>query len=324
MSAKVPCSVERFTFGQSNPTYLVRSGEHRWVLRTRPMGVTLPTAHAIDREFRVLKALEGSAVPIPRAHAYCADATRIGTSFYLMEYVEGEVQKDFRLPGLGRDERRRLYTAACRTLAALHAVDFEARGLGDFGAKGDYLQRQCRRWSEQYKASASAANAHMDRLIAWLPGHLPASERRALIHGDFRFTNMLLGPDRGIRAVLDWEISTIGDPVADLAWFLLPWHLPAQPYLGLADTSLEELGVPTKNQMMNVYAETSGIGALEHLDAYLVFAMFRAASIQFGIARRARDKTAASDHAEEFGRRAETTAALAARMLDHIESKENR
>ena len=292
-----PLTVRQFKGGQSNPTYELVTPTHAYVLRRKPPGVLLPSAHAVDREFQIISALAAQGFPVAKPHALCLDETVIGSIFYVMDKVEGRIFWDLKLPGLTPVERRAVYEAQTDTLARLHAFDPAAIGLGDYGKAGNYFARQVGRWTKQYHASETEPVPAMDRLIAFLPDSLPAEGPSRIVHGDFRLDNMILAPDRAeVRAVLDWELSTLGDPMADFSYLLIAWAIPASLRNGLAGADLEALGIPSVEETVERYAATTGMRPA-NLDWLYAYNLFRLAAICQGIAGRVRDGTAASAHA---------------------------
>lgn len=307
-------TIERFRGGQSNPTMLLSfDGVRRLVLRKKPDGKLLPSAHAVDREFRVVSALRGTAVPVARPHHLCADESVVGTMFYIMDYVEGRSFWEPWLPGVERAERAAIHAEAGRVIAALHGVDAVAAGLADFGRPDDYVARQVARWSKQFRASETERIEAMDRLIDWLPHNLPRQRRAALIHGDYRLDNMIFHPtEPRILAVIDWELSTLGDPMADFAYHMLAWHFPRRPYRGLADLDLRSLGIPGERAYRDAYLSATGQEQVSERDwcAYLAFCLFRVAAIRQGIMKRVVEGTASNPHAREAGALARPVADL--------------
>lgn len=294
-----PLSLRQFKGGQSNPTYELTTPAGAYVLRRKPPGTLLPSAHAVDREFRVISALWAQGFPVARPHALCEDDGVIGSMFYVMDRVEGRVFWDLKLPGLAPAERRAIYEAQVDALARLHAFDPEAIGLGGYGKPGNYFARQVGRWTKQYRASEIEPIPAMDRLIEFLPGALPPEGPARVVHGDFRLDNLIVAPDGPrIRAVLDWELSTLGDPMADLSYLLIAWAIPASLRNGLAGADLEALGIPGLEETVERYAAASGRPAPTNIDWLLAYNLFRLAAICQGIAGRVRDGTAASAHAQ--------------------------
>ncbi|WP_306002650.1 phosphotransferase [Brevundimonas sp. C43] len=293
-----PLTVRQFKGGQSNPTYELVTPSAAYVLRRKPPGVLLPSAHAVDREFQVISAMASKRFPVAKPHALCLDETVIGSIFYVMDKVEGRIFWDLKLPGLTPVERRAVYEAQTDTLARLHAFDPAAIGLGDYGKAGNYFARQVGRWTKQYHASETEPVPAMDRLIAFLPESLPAEGPSRIVHGDFRLDNMILAPDRAeVRAVLDWELSTLGDPMADFSYLLIAWAIPASLRNGLAGADLEALGIPSVEKTVERYAAATGMRPA-NLDWLYAYNLFRLAAICQGIAGRVRDGTAASAHAK--------------------------
>lgn len=303
-----PVAAARFSGGQSNPTYRLTDGAGRsYVLRKKPAGTLLPSAHAVDREYRVMKALEGTEVPVARMLCFCADAAVIGTAFYVMEYVEGRILWDPALPGMEAAERRAIYADVNRVVAALHSVDYKAVGLEDYGRPGRFIERQIGRWTKQYQASVTEPIPAMDRLMEWLPANLPASDETTIFHGDLRLDNLILHPTQPrVLAVLDWELSTLGHPLADLAYHALPWRLTAEQFRGMADKDYVSLGVPSEHEYLRAYCERAGRPPVDPHDweFYLAYSMFRLAALLQGIAKRSLDGTAANAHAKATGLKA--------------------
>jgi aminoglycoside phosphotransferase (APT) family kinase protein len=310
-----PLAAQRIKGGQSNPTYCVTdSAGRRFALRRKPSGVLLPSAHAVDREYRVLKALQDTDVPIPRVLAYCDDAAVTGTPFYVMEFVEGRILWDPALPELAPAERAALHDNINQTVAALHRVDIEAVGLADYGRPGRFMERQIARWTRQYQAAATERIEAMDRLIEWLPQHIPPGDESAVFHGDLRLDNMIVHPvEPRVLALLDWELSTIGHPLADLAYHMLPWHLTAQQFRGMADKPLASLGIPSENEYLHIYCRRVGRPDVDPTEwaFYIVYAMFRLAAILQGILKRSLDGTASDANARETGLKGHVIAAVA-------------
>jgi len=300
-----PLAASKFSGGQSNPTYRIDAASGRYVLRRKPPGQLLASAHAVDREFRVLTALGPTAVPVARPLHLCTDPSVIGSMFYLMEFVEGRIFWDPSLPELDPAQRGACYEAIIRTLAALHAVDPVAAGLADYGKPGNYFGRQVRRWSEQYRASQTQPIPAMDALIDQLPGRCPADDGRvALVHGDFRIDNLIFHPSEPrILAVVDWELSTLGHPLADLGYFCMALRLPRNPALpGLAGIDRAALGIPDEAALLDRYAQCAGGMPRPDWDFVLAFSYFRLAAIAQGVAKRAEQGNASSDQATQAGR----------------------
>ncbi|KUP92646.1 phosphotransferase family protein [Tritonibacter horizontis] len=297
--------VEKFAMGQSNPTYLLDAGEHRYVLRRKPLGNLLKSAHAVDREFRVQSALQQSGVQVPRMHLLCEDDDVIGAAFYIMDHVAGRNFADPRLPKLPVAARRAPIDEMNRVLAALHEVDPEQIGLSDFGPPGDYFARQLARWTKQYRASETRTIAAMDRLIQALGSALPPDDgQRRLVHGDFRIDNMIFSPDgQDCRAVLDWELSTIGHPYADLAGVIMQWQMPpGTDGRGLAGIDRQAEGLMTDQAFIDAYCQRRGLPGIDNFGFYLGFSFFRMAAILQGVLKRALDGNASNpDRAMTLG-----------------------
>lgn len=302
-----PLSVKRFEGGQSNPTFLLATPIERYVLRKKPDGVLLKSAHAVDREFRVTQALHGSEVPVAEPLCYCEDATIVGAPFYVSRFVEGRVLWDPALPGMTRDERAAIFDEMNRVAAALHRVDYRQRGLADYGRPDRYVERQLSRWTQQYRQSETVRIEAMERLIEWLPQHLPDSDESALAHGDLRLDNLMFHPTKPrVLAVLDWELSTIGHPLVDLSYHTITWRLRPDEFRGLVGHPLAELGIPDEVSYVRRYCERVGRPMIDASEwtFYAAFNLFRLASILQGIQKRALDGTAADAKAFENGRKA--------------------
>lgn len=307
-----PMAIRQFRGGQSNPTYELTTPARSYVLRRKPPGTLLASAHAVDREFRVISALHAQGYPVPRPWALCTDEDVIGSMFYVMDKVEGRIFWDLKLPGMGPAERREIYDAQVDALAALHRFEPEAIGLGDYGRPGNYFERQVGRWTKQYRASETTPIPAMDRLIEFLPATLPAQGPSRVVHGDFRLDNLILDPGRAeVRAVLDWELSTLGDPMADFSYLLIAWVIPATERNGLAGADLPALGIPSVAETVARYAAKTGTAAPENLDWLFAYNLFRLAAICQGIAGRVRDGTAASAQARAMGAQAPVLAEAA-------------
>ncbi len=297
-----PLRVRQFRGGQSNPTYLLESPSGRYVLRRKPPGKLLKSAHAVDREYRVISALYAADFPVPRPYVLCEDDEVIGTMFFIMEFVEGRIFWELDMPQSNRDERRAIYDHANRTIADLHNIEFEKVGLTDFGKPGNYFSRQISRWSKQYVASETEKIAAMDKLMQWLPEHIPDDDSAAIVHGDFRLDNMIIHPkEPRIVAILDWELSTIGHPLGDFTYHLMAWQLPEIGIgsTGLKGKDLKALGIPSEEEYVALYCDRTGREhGIANRDFYSAYNFFRIAAILQGIAGRVRDGTAASVHAE--------------------------
>lgn len=307
-----PLTVKQFDGGQSNPTYLLSTPGARYVMRRKPPGVLLKSAHAVDREFRVTKALHGIGFPVPEPLCLCEDAEVIGTIFYVMEHMEGRVFWDSKMPDLTPAERTAIYNSANETLARLHTVDYEALGLGDYGRPGNYFARQISRWSQQYQQSQTRSIDAMDKLIEWLPKAVPEDDgRSSIIHGDFSFHNLIVHPtEPRVIAVIDWELSTIGHPLGDLMYHCMEWYRPegVDDRGTLSGADLAELGIPTMKEYVARYCERTGISVSGSTGFYRAFNLFRVAAILQGVAGRMRDGVATDSNAERIIARIEPLA----------------
>jgi len=311
-----PLAVRQFQGGQSNPTYYLQTPQREYVLRRKPPGKLLPSAHAVDREYRVITALGQTDVPVPRTYALCEDPEVVGTPFFIMECVHGRVITDARLPGLTPADRATMYDAMSDVLARLHNVDYAAVGLGDFGKPGNYFARQIHRWTSQYRASETETIASMDRLIGWLPGHIPPDDTTTIVHGDYRLGNMIVHPtEPRVLAVLDWELCTLGHPLADLAYNCMPYHLSADVMEGFEGADLAPLGIPSEETYLAAYCRRTGRPGIEDWDFYVAFSMFRLAAIAQGIMGRVLAGTANDPHARLRGERARPLADAAWAIL---------
>lgn len=295
-----PMTIEKFAFGQSNPTYRIDAASGPLVLRRKPFGDLLPSAHQVEREYALMAALNPRGYPVPRPVGLCEDTGVIGVGFFVMECVEGRVFKDGALPGLTPQERRRVYDAMIDCLAQLHAVDYEAAGLSAFGRPGNYFQRQTDRWTRQYRASQTETIPEMDALAGWLPGTVPEQGRTSIIHGDYRIDNIIYRPhDPEVAAVLDWELSTIGDPLADFANLTINWLMPVDGSAALGGLDLKALGIPDIAEATSRYCAATGRDGLPDLDWYFAFSLFRLAAIIQGVVKRALDGNASNEAAHE-------------------------
>jgi aminoglycoside phosphotransferase (APT) family kinase protein len=314
--------IDQFKGGQSNPTYRISAADQkRYVLRRKPPGKLLPSAHAVDREYKVIKALHGVGFPVARPYVLCEDESVIGTAFYVMDCVDGRVLWDQSLPGMSASERGAIWDELNRVIAQLHKIDYEAAGLADFGKPGDYVARQVSRWSKQYQASETQKIEAMDNLIAWLPKNIPPASATSIVHGDFRLDNVVFHPaEARILAVLDWELSTLGDSLADFSYHCMSWRIPPGQFRGIAGLNLKALGIPGEAEYVAKYCERTGKKAIDpsHWDYYMAYNLFRMAAILQGIAKRVLEGTAASAHAAEAGSRAPLLAGLGWAQVEKI------
>ena len=311
--------VQQFKGGQSNPTYLLEAGDRRYVLRRKPPGKLLPSAHAVDREYRVITALGQTDVPVPKTYCLCTDASVIGTWFYVMEFVEGRVLWEYTLPESDRAERAAIYDSLNATLAKLHRVDYRALGLEDYGKPGNYFARQIHRWTQQYRASETVRIDAMDRLIAWLPEHIPDGDETTIVHGDYRLDNTILHPtEPRVIAILDWELGTLGHPLGDFSYHCMQWELDKDTLNGLDGYDLPALGIPTLAEYKAAYCARTGRRRIERWNFYMAYNLFRIAAILQGIMKRVVDGTAASLHARDAGMRARPMAELGWQQAERI------
>ena len=319
---KGPLTVEMFKGGQSNPTYKLITPGQSYVMRAKPGPVAklLPSAHAIEREFAVMSGLQGTDVPVPRMYVLCEDESVIGRAFYIMEFMQGRVLWDQSLPGMQPAERASIYNESNRVIAALHSVKFAERGLASYGKPGNYFERQIGRWSKQYVASITQPIDEMDKLMAWLPANMPASARDenrvSIVHGDFRLDNLMFHPtEPRVIAVLDWELSTLGHPLADFSYHCMAWHIQPGQFRGIGGLDLPALGIPSEQEYIRLYCERTGLATPEELAAdwnfYLAYNLFRLAAILQGIAKRVEMGTASSAQAKASGEGARPLAQLA-------------
>ena len=317
-----PLSLEAFKGGQSNPTYKLVTRKRNYVLRTKPGPVAklLPSAHAIEREFKVMQALHGTHVPVPHMHVLCEDESIIGRAFYVMEHIEGRVLWDQTLPGMDNPKRAAIYDEMNRVIAALHTVKFAERGLESYGRPGNYFERQIGRWSKQYLASVTDPIEAMDKLMAWLPANMPASAKDeskvSIVHGDYRLDNLMFHPtEQRVVALLDWELSTLGHPLADFSYLCMGWHIPPGTFRGIGGVDIAALGIPSEDENIHRYCDRTGLATPADLKAdwnfYLAYNMFRIAAILQGIAKRVQDGTASSEQAKVNGAGARPMAELA-------------
>jgi aminoglycoside phosphotransferase (APT) family kinase protein len=314
--------VEQFKGGQSNPTYRLAAEDGKaYALRRKPPGKLLPSAHAVDREYRVISALHPVGFPVAKPLVLCEDESVIGTAFYVMDCVEGRVLWDQSLPGMSRAERAAIWDELNNIISKLHLVDCRTVGLEGFGKPGSYIERQVARWSKQYQASETEPMEAMDNLIAWLPKNIPPETGTTVVHGDFRLDNAIFHPtEPKILAVLDWELSTLGDPLADFAYHCMSWHIPPGQFRGIAGLDLASLGIPSETDYVARYCQRTGRAGIEqsHWDFYMAYNLFRIAAILQGIMKRVVDGTAASVHARDAGMRARPMAELGWRQVEKI------
>ena len=307
-----PFSILQFEGGQSNPTFLLNCGGHKYVLRKKPPGKLLPSAHQVDREYRVMKALEQTDVPVPRMHLLCRNEKVIGTTFFVMEYVEGRLFSDLTLPGMSPAERRAIYFEMIRVLAALHSVDYVALGLSDFGKPGNYFARQIGRWSRQYVAAKTDHIPSMENLMKHLPQNVPQDDTTCIAHGDYRMENMLFHPtEPKMLALLDWELSTLGHPLGDLAYCCGAYHFEMAGSSSLVGIAGPQTGIPTESEFVEEYCRRTGRKGIPNWNFYMAFAFFRLASILQGVYKRGLMGTASSTQALERGRLTRSTSDLA-------------
>jgi len=311
---KGPLEVKQFKGGQSNPTYLLTASSGKYVLRRKPPGKLLKSAHAVEREFRVMSALFAADFPVPEPLVLCEDEEIVGTTFFIMEYVEGRIFWELDLPSLEPKERRAIYDNANRTLAHLHNLDIDEIGLENYGKPGNYFARQISRWTGQYTASSTENIPEMDLLIAWLPENIPTDEASSVVHGDFRLDNIIIHPEKPeILAVLDWELSTTGHPLGDFTYHLMAWQMPDVGIgsAGLRGLDVTSLGIPSEEEYVSSYCRRTGReNGIEHRDFYSAYNFFRIAAISQGIAGRVRDGTAASVYAEQAAKAVQPLAKL--------------
>ena len=299
-----PMLLQKLEGGQSNPTFKLIAPSGHYILRRKPVGSLLSSAHAVDREFRVIRALAGTEVPVARAHALCEDDAVIGSSFYVMDFVDGRIFWNTRLPGMDPEDRRAIFESMNAAIAKLHRLDYAAIGLADFGKPGNYLARQVARWTKQYRASEIAPIEAMNRLIDWLPPRIPPMDETRVVHGDYKMDNIIFHKtEPRILAIIDWELSTIGDPLIDFAYHVMAWRIPSDLFRGLAGADLQQLGIPIEEEYIASYCRRTGRSGMPNLNFYLVFCMFRLAAILQGILKRAADSTGASKSAVDVGAR---------------------
>ena len=313
-----PIVVRQFAGGQSNPTFWIGAagGGSELVLRKKPPGKLLPSAHAVDREYRVMKALEHTDVPVARMVAYCANESVIGTPFYVMEHVRGRIFWNVQLPELSRTERADVYEELVRVLARIHQVDLDASGLADYGKHGEYVARQIDRWTKQYRASETDLIEPMDRLVGWLPEHVPAQDETTLVHGDFRLDNMIFHPtEPRCLAVIDWELSTLGHPLADLAYTCMLYDITMPGIGGLQGVDFAAKGIPSERAFVDRYREITRRGEIRDFAYFKAFSLFRLAAILQGVYKRALQGNASSENATMYGAAVRHFAQLGCRLV---------
>ena len=314
-----PLEAEQFKGGQSNPTFMLKAGGKRYVLRRKPPGKLLPSAHAVDREYRVITALRETDVPVARTYCLCEDDSVIGSAFYVMDYVAGRVIWDPSLPGMSVVQRAAHFDELNRVMAALHSVDYRKIGLADYGKQGSYIERQISRWTRQYRASETERIEAMENLIEWLPKNIPSGDETTIVHGDYRMDNVMFHPDEPkILAVLDWELSTLGHPLADFSYHCMTWRLTPGQFRGMHGVDFATLGIPTEEQYVDAYCKRTGRTGIPNWDFYMAYNMFRLAGILQGIMGRVKDGTAASAHAMEQGKRARPMAEAGWQQVEKI------
>ena len=291
----------KFRGGQSNPTYLIDTSAGGYVMRAKPPGEHPRGAHAVDREYKIMHALGSTGVPTPRTYCLCEDKSVIGRDFYIMAYMQGRILWDPALPEASKSERGKIYEAMIGALAALHSVDYQTVGLSEFGKQGDYLRRQVERWGGHNIEESAQQFPLMKPVAVWLQENLPAESGCTLIHGDYKLENLILHPERGqVIGVIDWELSTLGDPLADLSYHCMPWHLPQQDFNGLSGLNLNDLGIPSEAEYIETYCRLTGRKQIENWNYYMVFNLFRRAAIVFGVVKRAQQGNASSEHAAKL------------------------
>jgi len=308
-----PLEVKQFHGGQSNPTYLLTTPSAKYVMRSKPgpAAKLLPSAHAIEREFRVMRALRAQGIPVPQVHVLCEDERVIGRAFFVMEHVAGRIFWEQSLPQSNPAERAAIYDEMNRVIAQLHSVDVDRAGLSDFGKAGNYFARQIGRWSKQYQASETETIDAMNRLIEWLPQHIPPGDETAVVHGDYRMDNLIFHPtEPRIIAILDWELSTLGHPLADFSYHCMSWHIPPGAFRGIAGLDLAALGIPSEAEYIRRYCERTGRAGIEHWNFYLAYNLFRIAAILQGVYKRYTEGLASSDNAKQAGANAKALAEL--------------
>ena len=292
--------IKQFKGGQSNPTYMLTTNQKNFVLRRQPPGKLLQSAHAVDREYKVITALDKTDVPVPQTFDYCEDNNVTGTKFFLMEHVKGNIYWDLLLPNKSNSERHEIYLSMNETISKLHNVDFISIGLSEYGKYENYMGRQISRWTKQYKDSETVYLDEIEKLIEWLPNNIPTGNETSIVHGDFRLDNMIFDNNNKVIAVLDWELSTLGNPIADFSYHMMSWRLPVGTKIGMLGANLEELNIPTEQEYADLYYKKTGRNKIENWSFYMAYNIFRLAGISQGIVGRVRDGTASSAQAKEF------------------------
>lgn len=300
-----PATLKKCGFGQSNPTFQLSCQSGKYILRRKPLGPLLPKAHAIERDFRVIGALGDSPVPVPRVHAFCEDAGVLGAAFYLMEFVDGRIFYDQTLPGMSAAGRAEIYDGMNAAVAALHSVDPDDYGLGDYGRSEGFVERQITLWTKQYHATAGERNEAMERLIDWLPANIPPESPGGIFHGDLRIDNMVFHPtEPRVLALLDWELSTLGNRMADFAYHMMVWRVPRDVFRGLSDVDFAQTGIPTEEAYIKAYCDRVGLTGIPHWDFHMAFSLFRVAAILQGVWKRSQTGQASAEDSEETGLKA--------------------
>lgn len=320
-----PLALEQFKGGQSNPTFKLITPSATYVMRSKPAaaGKLLPSAHAIEREYAVMAALKTTAIPVAKMHALCDDESVIGRAFFIMEFIDGRVLWNPALPGMTKPQRAAIFDEMNCVIAQLHQVDYAAIGLAGYGRAGNYFERQIGRWSKQYRASETEKIESMDKLIDWLPQHIPPGEETTIVHGDYRMDNLIFHPtDPKVLAILDWELSTLGHPLADFAYHCMAWHVPPSAFRGLAGLNLAALGIPDFDSYVKSYCQRTGRAGIENFEYYLAYNLFRMAGILQGIMKRVVDGTAASEQALAMGKAARPLAELGWKVVEKLQRKQ--
>jgi len=311
-----PLTVRQFEGGQSNPTFLLHTPDQEYVMRKKPPGILLPSAHAVEREYRIMSALQETDVPVAKTYSLCEDPAIIGTPFYIMEKVDGRILREPELPGMDATQRAAIYDAMNDTLAKMHNVNVDAVGLSDFGKQGNYFERQIGRWTKQYRASETDKVPTMEKLIEWLPENMPKNLETTICHGDFRLENMIIHPTRPeVVAVLDWELCTLGHPLADLAYNCMTYHFMHPVSGGLVTTNFEESGIPSEKAYIDAYCKRTGRNDIDNWPFYVAFSFFRLAAIVQGVYKRGLDGNASSESAKTYGFFARMLADLGAKNI---------